>query len=236
MRSRTTILLTSVLVVSAVLAGCGAPIANPGEQTTENREIGNATEVRLEASGSLTLKVGDEPSLTVTAGENVLDRVTSRMSGDTLVLGTDRGWGNWGSVDYTLTLPDLARVSIHGSGDVSGELGATGEVRVAVKGSGDVHLRDLDVDEVRLTIDGSGDVELEGSATRQDVQVNGSGDYDGEDLDTREAVVDIAGSGDVDVRVRDQLDASVAGSGSIRYAGDPRLNSSTDGSGSIEKR
>ena len=87
MRSRTTTLLTSTFALTVVLAGCGAPIVSRGEPTTEERAIGNATEVRLETSGDLTLVVGDEPSLTVTAGENVIDRLTSTMSGSTLVLG-----------------------------------------------------------------------------------------------------------------------------------------------------
>lgn len=236
MRSRSIALLTSTLALSVALVGCGPVITNQGEQVTEERSISDVTEVRLQTSGNLTVAVGDEPSLTVTAGKNVLDHLTSKVSGDTLVLDTDGSWGNHGAIDYTLTLPRLTDLTVAGSGDVRGQIASGETLSVTIKGSGDVRLDEVDAAELRVSISGSGDVELEGSASLQDVEIKGSGDYDGLTLDSREAVVDVAGSGNVEVRVSERLDATIAGSGSIRYEGDPQVNSTTRGSGSIEQR
>lgn len=236
MRSRSIALLTGTLAASAALVGCGPVITNQGEPVTEERSISDVTEVRLQTSGNLTLAVGDEPSLTVTAGKNVLDHLTTDVSGDALVLDTDGSWGNHGAIDYALTLPRLTDLTVAGSGDVRGQLAQGETLSVTIKGSGDVRLDEVDAVEFRVSISGSGDVQLDGSASRQDVEVKGSGDYDGLGLDTQEAVVDVAGSGNVEVRVSDRLDATIAGSGSVRYEGDPRVNSTTRGSGSIEQR
>ncbi|WP_066582734.1 head GIN domain-containing protein [Cellulomonas timonensis] len=236
MRSRSIALLTGTLAVSVALVGCGPVITNQGEPVTEERSVGDVTEVRLQTSGNLTVAVGDEPSLTVTAGKNVLEHLTTEVSGDTLVLDTDGGWGNHGAIDYTLTLPRLTDLTVAGSGDVRGQLASGEALSVTIKGSGDVRLDEVDAAELRLSISGSGDVQLDGSVSRQDVEIKGSGDYDGLGLDSQEAVVDVAGSGNVEVQVSDRLDATIAGSGSIRYEGDPQINSTTRGSGSIEQR
>lgn len=73
----------------------------------------------LATSGSLRISVG-EPSLTISAGEAVLDRLTTTIDGDTLEIDLTGGSNNPGRIEYDLVLPALDTISIRGSGSVTG--------------------------------------------------------------------------------------------------------------------
>lgn len=240
-------------VVLPLLAACGARL---GPTATESREVDDVVAVELATSGHLTVTRGEEPSLTITAAERVLDELTAEVVDGVLVLGRDRpsGWAA-GPVEYELVLPALEAVSVRGSGDVDvDELGgspaitvegsgdvdvaaASGEsLAVAVTGSGEVRVGGVAVEDVRLDLEGSGDVVLAGRTVDQHVTVRGSGTYDGVGLSSDEAVVALEGSGGADVDVSDRLTAVVAGSGSVTHAGGAVVDGDVDGSGEISER
>lgn len=194
------------------LAGC-VPFIPGGPTTSEDREIEAVTTVELDTSGDLTISEG-EPSLVIRASRGALERLTSEIDGDSLVLGSAPGPGfGMGEVDYDLTLPDLETVELNGSGDIGWE--------------------GIDGESVVIRISGSGDVDLSGTATALTVELDGSGDIDAEDLRTQDAVVAIDGSGNVDVTVRDTLRVEISGSGRVAYSGDPSVDSDISGSGDV---
>jgi len=117
---------------------------------------------------------------------------------------------------YRITTPDLAGVSIAGSGNV------------VVDG--------VDTTEFTVDIAGSGYVQPSGSADHISVSISGSGDYDGASLSAPTAEVSIAGSGAVVVNATDALDVSIAGSGDVVYLGNPTLTQSIDGDGRVSQR
>ncbi|MGN8245809.1 GIN domain-containing protein [Cellulomonas soli] len=221
----------------ALASGLGACDVPTGPRTSEPREVGDVSSVRLTTSGSLTIARGDVPGLTVTAAENVLPYLTSDVHDGVLVLGVQGGHPGAaaGDIRYELVLGDLQQLWVEGSGDVDAD-GASGErLDVQVDGSGDVVVHDVDVDEVSVSIQGSGVVALTGRATGQVVTVDGSGDYSAGDLTTRDATVSVAGSGDVDVAVSGRLGVQIAGSGSVTHTGGADVTSRVDGRGQVRQ-
>lgn len=226
-----TIIATGSLALG--LAACGNPV---GPRTTEERDVEDVSAVRLSTSGTLTVEQGDTTSLTVTAGEDVLPRLTSDVLDGVLVLGVERsGWGTVGSVRYHLVVPELDAISIEGSGDVEVDVADGKTLAITVDGSGDVRVDDVDVEAVTVSIAGSGDVDLAGAAARQGVVVEGSGEYRGGGLRTEDAVVSVEGSGDVVVDVSDTLEVAIAGSGSVTHTGGAKVSSSVAGSGHVQE-
>ena len=230
--------LGAVLLTATALSGCtivndGLLDIDPGDRVTETREITDVSAVVLGTSGSLRVSVG-EPSLTITAGEAVLDRLTTEVDGDTLKIDLPGVWtGNLGRIEYDLVLPALDTVSISGSGEVTGELAPDGSLAIDITGSGDIRLDPVDVSDVAVTIAGSGSVALEGTTTTLAVSIPGSGSFTGLDLLADTAVVNISGSGEAEVNVEESLDASISGSGEISYLGDPSVISNVTGSGDV---
>lgn len=229
-RRRAALLGVTVLTATA-LVGCAVDI-NPGSRATQVREITDVSAVVLATSGNLRLSVG-EPSLTITAAESVLERLTTTIEGDTLEIDLPGSWNNPGRIEYDLALPALDTVSIPGSGEVTGELAPDDRLTIDIGGSGQVRLDPVDVSDVAVTISGSGEVTLEGRTDTLAVRVPGAGRYSGSDLVARSAVVSISGSGRADVNATETLDASIAGSGEITYLGEPTVTSNVTGLGRI---
>lgn len=233
MLRRTPTLVVTAVAAGAALAGCGGVAIGTGDLVTQDREISAVTAVTLATAGRLTVSTGDEPGLTVTAGEQVIDRLTSEVHDGVLVLDLPGRWVNLGPVDYDLVLPRVDRIAVDGAGDVRGEVAPTDAFELTIDGAADVDLDGLDVDDLTVRIDGTGTVTLTGTADSQDVRLDGAGSYSAADLETREAVVALAGVGEVEVHVTELLDAQIDGAGRIGYRGDPEVTRSIDGVGSI---
>lgn len=249
-----TVLGAAALVGS--LAACSVTIdglgRDPGEPTTQTREVTDVATVVIRTSATVQLAIG-EPSLTVTAGEHVIDAIETDIDGDTLDIGM-RGWLNPGPVHVDLVLPAADSLRLAGSGTVTGALAdgddidievtgsgqilldpvRAGTVTLSVSGSGDIAL-DVRADDVTTSITGSGTIELAGETTDLDLTLPGSGELLADGLTARDAAVDIMGSGRATVHVTDTLDVTVAGSGTVRYTGDPRVSQAITGSGSVRQ-
>jgi hypothetical protein len=221
----------------ALLSGCALTsfTGDPGPARSEDRPVEAVSEVELATSGELVLTTGDTPSLRITAGENVLDQLTSEVRDDRLVLDAERSVGDLGDVRYELVLPAAGTVEVSGSGTVRAA-SPSGLAKIELSGSGEVRAEGLDVDELRVRLSGSGTVTLDGRAARQVVEVDGSGEYDARQLDSETADVTIAGSGSADVEISDFLVAVVTGSGTVTYGGGGDVERHVDGSGSVEER
>lgn len=232
MRARLAVLVAVAVTLAAGVSGCA--LMDPGSPVTEQREIPDVTAVVLAAPGDLVIALGVTPSLTVTAGENIIDRLTSRVSGEQLELGSEQGpLPLRGDIRYDLVVSTVSSVTIRGSGSVDVDFTGAQFVEVDVNGSGEVRGAGIDADSVVITINGSGEVDLAGSSVDQRVEIRGSGDYDGRDLTTSNAAVTIAGSGEVELTATETLDVRIAGSGSVRHTGGAQVTSDISGSGQV---
>ncbi|MFE5410142.1 head GIN domain-containing protein [Microbacterium sp. NPDC056569] len=229
--------LSAVLIAASLVALSGCSLMIPaGPMASEERDIGDVSQVVLETSGDLVVSEG-EPALTVHAPEGVLERLTSEVDGETLVLATTPGFTmGFGEVRYELTLPSLEMIELNGSGDVDATVSADGTVRLDIDGSGDVDWSGLAADRVEVRLSGSGDVTLAGSAGELSVELEGSGHVDAEELESQDAVVNLSGSGEVDVSASDSLAVDLSGSGRVTYSGDPSTDVRVSGSGDVERR
>jgi hypothetical protein len=249
-------LLSAVALAGAAalaLSGCSL-IQDAGPATTQQRSIEGVTAVELDTSGDLTVTLGDTTSLSVTAGEKVIDRLTSAVEDGILRLGiSGQALSFGGEIRYELTVPSLESIVVQGSGDADVDLsGATAPV-ITVKGSGGVTARGLTADTASITVDGSGSVEADeidvqrltvridgsgeitanGEAASQSVEIRGSGDYHGADLRSTDAKVVIRGAGGARVHVTGELEAPIDGSGDIRHSGGAPVTEDVSGSGEV---
>jgi hypothetical protein len=214
------------------LTGC---VGGGGPVVSRDVAIDDVQSVELAASGDLTVRRGDTPSLTVRAPEGTQDRLVSEVRDGVLVLDArgSFGFANLGDVEYELVIGELQQVLVSGSGDVTGSDVTGDELRVLITGSGSVELDGIDADQVGASIDGSGGVELSGRTTAGAFGIDGSGSIEAEDLRADEVDATIGGSGSIEVHAERRLDAAIGGSGSVTYTGDPEVTSQVDGSGDV---
>lgn len=143
----------ALVTAASALALSGCSLMIPvGPMTSEERDIGDVSQVVLDTSGDVVVSEG-EPSLTVHAPEGVIDRLTSEVDGDALVLAAEPGLTmGFSDVRYELTLPRLELIELNGSGDVEATVSTDGTVQLDLDGSGDVDWSGLDADRVEVRL------------------------------------------------------------------------------------
>ncbi len=192
-------------------------VRGSGVAATEGRDVPEFARVKVVGSTDVSVVVGDEQTVHVSADDNLLPVIKTEVIDGELVVSSDESYFTSIGVTVNVTVTALEGVSVTGSGDV---------VVVGV---------DAEAFDVRIT--GSGDVQVSGKAEQLTVTVAGSGDAALFGLISREAVVTVDGSGDVEVHATWSFDGEVRGSGDITYAGNPpTVGESTSGSGDIEPR
>jgi hypothetical protein len=230
------VLLTGALVGGGLIAAnLPETVKGSGVPGLEDRAIGPIDEVILSGTGNLTITRGDLPLLTVTADDNLLPLIETETAGHQLHIRTKSGYNLRPAtpLQYALTVPNLKKVTLSGSGTVRMAKFGGESLAVRLSGSADAAFHDLGYRELSLNLSGSGKIVLDGAATKVSVKVSGSGDVDASGLRSLISEVQVSGSGKIKVWATGNLNARVSGSGDIRYRGEPKIEKRVSGSGSV---
>ena len=233
-------ILIGLIIASALLAGCTIPIQNTriqgsGNLVSEERQVSDFSRVSLEGVGDLEIVVGDTEALTIEAEDNIIGRIESYVSGDTLHIGFERFINAIPTrgITYTLTVKDLNGVEVSGYGDVYVASLTTDTMDIDVSGGGWIEMENLTADSLQVRLSGAGDFELSGMVDRQQVNLSGAGSYKAQDLKCRAAQIDISGAGSAQVWVTETLDVNLSGVGSLQYYGDATVDQNISGVGKV---
>ncbi len=212
---------------------------------TRSFELKGFHSVSLVASIDVQVQEGDF-SVVATGDEKAVERVRVSVKDDRLIIDQEpmRPYkeGCEGGASVLVTMPQLKRAEVLGSGDMaigefkraealtlnvqgSGDLllGAIqdiGTLSIGLDGSGDVLVGDAKVSgTTTIRLAGSGDVRVAGSTSIIDIGLVGSGDVMAADMRATTAKVRLVGSGDVSVNSENAVDQSVQGSGEVHGSG-----------------
>lgn len=225
-----------VVLLAAVTGGCsGVAVEGSGVPASEERKIGGITEVNLSGTGHLVIAPSDTPGLIITADENLLDYIETKVSGKTLTIRPKSGYSlrTKTPIKYTLMTKRLDKLGVSGAGDATVE-GWTGNTLTAtVSGAGNMTLRGVSCSSLTVSLSGAGNMTASGTARIFKARVSGAGDIDATDLETADADVQISGAGDISLWATDKLKARVSGAGDVKYKGSPTLDKRVSGAGSI---
>jgi hypothetical protein len=211
------IVITNDTMVVDGLGRSGQVIQGSGKSATENRDLNDFTELRLDISANVTVTPGERAKCTITADDNILPLILTEHFGKVLRITAAESYSSRQGVKIAVEVPLLVKARVNGSGAIS-IAGATAE-------------------ELALVINGSGDIHADGQVTELRARINGSGNVYAAGLLAKKVMVVLNGSGDADVHVVSDLTIKLNGSGGVSYSGTPStVNSSLNGSGRIQKR
>jgi Putative auto-transporter adhesin, head GIN domain len=210
-------LALALFAVVLLLAACSVTRGS-GQLATESRAVSGFSKIDLSGGGELTIQKTGTESLSISAEDNLLPRLTSEVSNDTLILGTKPNTTILPQqpITYTVTVKDL-----------------TG---VAVSGSGNIRVPDLTTTALSISISGSGTITVNGTVDDQDLEISGSGGYEAAQLTSKTVKADISGSGTANVLATNVLDVEISGSGTVTYSGNPQIEQEISGSGKLIKK
>lgn len=255
---RIALVCSFILIVS--LAACGLPLRytevhGSGNLTTETRRVSGFNSVDLSGIGNLVIEQGDEETLEITAEDNIMDHLVSKVSGTDLSLSVEEYVNIKPTEDiiYHLTVKNISAIATSGLGNIESKSLQAEDLWVGISGSGNAQIGDLQADELDLEISGSGsmtvanldaktinsvisglgNIEIAGSVDDQVIDISGSGNYEASDLFSRTAMIEISGSGSSVIWVADDLTIELSGMGSIDYYGEPVLSTEISGAGTV---
>ena len=214
MRLRIALALVAVLLLAACSITKGS-----GQLSSEPRQVTGFTKVEFSGPGTLAIEQTGTESLTISAENNLLPKLTSQVSGDTLMLKPKSNTKivTTKPITYTLTVKNF-----------------TG---LAVSGSGTVTASNLTTPSLSTDMSGSATITASGTADDQNLNMSGSGRYQAEQLSSKTVKINMSGSGTATVHASEVLDIHLTGSGTLTYTGDPkRVTQQISGSGKLIKK
>ena len=208
------------ILFAAGFAIAGATMAQADELKSEARQVPPFSAVEMRGAAKVIVTVGPAQSVVVEADPQVIDRITTDVHDNTLVIDRKGHWWQaWvdGHVTVRIAVPKLSSFALAGAGDIeiSGLNGGTSA----------------------FSISGTGNMKASGALDRANIAVSGAGNVDFSGVPADAASVAVNGTGSVTVQARHELNAVVNGVGSISYDGSPEhVSTAINGVGSIHQR
>lgn len=230
--------LSSALIGGGLLAlatTAREPVDGSGVPATEERDVGDVTEVAFSGIGEMTIVQGVAPALSVTADDNVLPALETKANGHRLIVQTRSRTSIHPKtkITYTLTTPRIETISVSGAGNVRTEKFIGGALTVKLSGAGNARLLDANFKSLDVNVSGAGTAVASGSTEKLTLRISGAGDVEAAALKTAAADVQISGAGNATVWATDSLKARATGAGGIKYKGAPQVDRKVSGAGSV---
>lgn len=222
--------------LAAGISGCDGHISINGHEGVPLSELDLAgktpTDVVLAGPDDVIVTHGDKLAIDVSGDSEAKDALRFTLDDGTLGVMRKNGSKSNGKATVRVTLPQLSKVTLAGSGTLDAD-SVTGKVEAVIAGSGTARLRSIETDKLELTIAGAGTLEGAGHAKSLELTVAGSGTAKMAGLKVDSAKVTIAGSGDASFASDGTVDATVMGSGNVNVTGSAKCTIHSMGSGKL---
>lgn len=204
--------ILSILISSCALTG----VIGSGNRETEERTVSEFNGIILETAADISLSIGDLPSITVSADDNILELISTKVKNGKLIISQSSEFQSEIGVNISIVTKSLDSIILDGAGNIN----ATG----------------INSENFNVELDGAGDIKASGECTNLDIDLNGAGDVKLYGLVSKSAKARLDGAGNIEVYATDTLVAKINGAGDINYKGSCSLDSSIDGVGDIRNK
>jgi hypothetical protein len=161
--------------------------------------------------------IGSAASLKVSAEENLLGMIRTRVKGNSLIIDTKKNISPRKEIVIEITTPSLSDLDVSGANNID--------------------VDNISCDEFNLDLSGAGTVDLRGEVEKFTADLSGAGSIKAKQLKAKDVRISVSGAASADVYASKFLDASVSGVGSIEYFGDPeKTKTDVSGVGSITRK
>lgn len=230
--------ITLVLVTMALLlSACRITVeTDSGPVITETRNVSGFHAVQFTTAGTLDITQGNIESLTIEAGKNVMEHLTSEVQGGVLVLGFDMS--RWPElinipIKFHLVVKDLDSIGLSGAGNIEMDKLDTTNLSISLSGAGNISLEDIQASMINTKLSGAGNISLSGTTEIQQALLTGLGNYQADDLKSQTSSIQLTGAGNAQVWVKKELDVTISGAGSVGYYGYPEVTQDISGLGTV---
>ena len=209
------------LVALSMFVGCTftwGGLRGSGISKTESREVSGFSSISSKSIGRVMIQQTGKESLTISADDNILPLLESRVVDNILYLtiAKDTHMNPTKPIEFVVEVKSLENLKIDGVGSIEA--------------------KDIQGEKLSVSLDGVGSMTIAGNVDVLNLSLSGVGSFNGEEFRTKQATVRHDGVGSAVVNVSEQLDATLSGVGSVEYIGSPQVRESKKGLGSVKKR
>jgi hypothetical protein len=215
-------------------------LAAPAAAAERIVQVGSFERLRVDGPIAVTVAAGS-PRATVDGDARVIDRLTVRLEGRTLVVRMSRDdWAEQGRaqagapIRLTLSTPALTSIVISSGADVRAAGMKADRVDLSVTGTGSIAVTGVQGTQLNATVIGTGTIAMAGRTNTARLLDNGPGTIDAEALDASELVVRVDGPGTIRARARYTARITNTGTGSVTIAGQPKCIVEPGGGGIVD--
>jgi len=251
--------LVILLISGGVLSGCERVLISEknGPTTTREYDFTDFTGIEIGHAFELEVTSSDTYKVTITAGENVLDRIDVTKAGSTLKIDMNAWFFSWHSTPkVVITMPVLRNLDMSGAskGSIRGFKSAEA-FTLELTGASELDL-DMEMGDFKVEISGasklagylkasSSDValsgasrsELKGTGGNTRLEASGASHVNMIDFTADDAVIELSGASHVSLTVNGRMDVDASGASSLEYAGNPTLGTmDVTGASSIKQK
>ena len=228
----------TVLFALMLLVGCGGVLTGSGNLKTEDYTFSDFTSVEISSAFEFEITQSDSYGVSITADDNVIEKVQVIKEGDTLKIGL-KSIPALGALTLkaAVSMPQLHELLVSGASrgtikDFSSTENFNLNVSGASKVTGDITAGDVDCE-----VSGASTVQLEGSANEMVADVSGASRINLGGFAVSNASITISGASTGTVNVGGKLDANLSGASKLQYVGEPTMgNINTSGASSLSKK
>ena len=226
------ILLFSFLIVNPLKAD---GIKGNGNIKSENREVSNFENIKINGAFTIYLSQDDDYSLKIVADENLLKIIKSKVKNDVLYISTEKSIYKSRELKLYIGFKHLSGIKANGAISLKSDQSLRfDKLDIEINGASSAN---LNLSANRLSIDNSGasTIKLAGKSEEIEIDISGAGSVNAIDLIAKKANIDISGVGSGKVHVEEELRVNISGIGSVKYKGNPKVTSDISFLGSLRK-
>ncbi len=219
-------------------ANFGGSVPGSGVVVSQTRALADFNSIQIDYPVELTVQQGDTDSLTITAENNLIPQLGTRVSDGTLTI--ENSQPDWTRrvnptrpVILHLTVKDLQQVDFPSAGTLTVVKLQTDHLDLSISGAGSVNLSNLATHNLTVNLSGAGNITAAGTADTLNLDVSGFGSFHGADLASQTAGITISGAGNAIVWAKTSLNVTISGTGSVNYYGSPQVTREVSGLGNV---
>ena len=220
------------------IGGFNGSVAGSGVVVSQTRQLADFNIIEINYPVELTVQQGGANSITVTAENNLLPQLATRVSGSTLTIANNQpDWTRRVTptrpITIHMTVKDLQQVDFPSAGTLTIANFQTDHMDVSISGAGTVNLSNLATHKLAVDLSGAGNITANGSTDNLDLDISGLGGFHGADLASQTSGITISGAGNATVWAKTNLNVQISGAGSVNYYGSPQVSRQVSGLGSV---
>ena len=192
--------LLSLLLTIPLLFSCSFNgIRGNGNIVNEEREISQFNKIDVSGRFDVDIEVGKSVSLVITAEDNLLKYIKTKVRNNTLIISTKENLHPRDDLVLKITTPKLNEIDCSGANDLT--------------------IDNVKSDKFSIDLSGAGSIEINGKAKKFYIDISGAADLDASEFIVEDVKIDISGAASADVYASKSLDAEVSGASSIKLYG-----------------